>query len=133
MTLALDASAAAEYLISADPIRRAAVVDAIGDDPHWVVPEHFLIETMNALRGRWLGGHVDRAVFETAVAVLGEFELDVWPTAALLPRIVELAANATTYDAAYIALAEELGCRLVTADAKLAAVPGIRCRVVGAG
>lgn len=132
MTVAVDASAVIEFLIGGRASRRAAVHDAIGDDPHWVVPEHFLLEAVNGLRGRWLGGHLDREQFASAVALLAEFEFDVWPTNALLPRIVQLAPNATSYDAAYLALAEELGCRLVTADAKVARVPGIRCQVVAA-
>jgi len=44
-------------------------------------------------------------------------------------RAYELRANVTAYDAAYIALAELLGCALVTADARLARAPGIRCPV----
>lgn len=132
MTLVVDASAVTEILVEHDPVRRAAVVAAVGDDSHWVVPEHLVIEVMSALRGRWLGGHLTRAEFEAAVEAVSRFEFDVWPTAGLIPRIVELAANATVYDAAYLALAEELGCSLVTADAKLARVPGIHCRVVGA-
>ena len=132
MTIAVDASAAIEYLVPTDARLRDAVVDGIGGDPHWVVPEHFVLETVNGLRGRWLSGHLSQDEFGSAVTVLAEFEFEVWPTAALLPRVVQLAANATSYDAAYLALAEELNCRLVTADAKLARVPGIRCRVMGA-
>jgi predicted nucleic acid-binding protein len=133
VTIAVDASAAIEYLVPTDARLRDAVVDGIAGDPHWVVPEHFVLETVNGLRGRWLGGHLSEEEFVSAVTVLAEFEFDVWPTAALLPRVMQLAANATSYDAAYLALAEELNCRLVTADAKLARVPGIRCRIVGAG
>lgn len=133
MTLVVDASAVTELLVSSDRMRRTSVVAAIGDDAHWMAPEHLLVEVASALRGRWLGSHLTRTEFEKAVATLARFEFDVWPTPPLLPRIVELAANASVYDAAYLALAEELGCALVTADGKLATVPGIRCRVVGWG
>lgn len=39
----------------------------------------------------------------------------------------ELRANVTAYDATYVALAEVLGCELVTADQRLANAPGPRC------
>lgn len=48
----------------------------------------------------------------------------------LIPRIWELRDNLTPYDASYVALAEALGCPLVTADARLAAAPGVRCEIV---
>lgn len=131
MTIVVDASAVTELLVVSDPARRTSIVDAIGDDAHWIAPEHLLVEVVSALRGRWLGGHLSKTDFERAVAAIARFEFDVWPTPPLLPRMVELAANASAYDAAYLALAEELGCHLVTADRKLATVPGIRCRVVG--
>lgn len=44
-----------------------------------------------------------------------------------IKRIAELAANVTPYDAAYVALAESLGCPLLTADRRLASAPGPRC------
>jgi predicted nucleic acid-binding protein len=46
-----------------------------------------------------------------------------------MPRAYELRANATPYDAAYVALGEVLACTLVTADARLSRAPGIRCAV----
>jgi predicted nucleic acid-binding protein len=54
----------------------------------------------------------------------------------LLGRIWALRHVVTPYDAAYVALAEALDVVLVTADARLARAPGIRCdieTIVGAG
>ena len=47
----------------------------------------------------------------------------------LLPRIWMLRANVTPYDAVYVALAEALDLPLITADARLAGAPGVRCEV----
>jgi predicted nucleic acid-binding protein len=39
-------------------------------------------------------------------------------------------ATSTAYDAAYVAVAEGLGARLVTLDARLARAPGLDCEVL---
>ena len=123
--IVVDASAFVELLVQrADPALRAALVRS----GHWVVPEHFRIEVANGLRGLWLGRKIDDTGFEAALAQAATQRLDVWPSVPLMPRMRELAANA--YDAAYLALAEELGAPLVTIDAKYARVPGIRCRII---
>lgn len=109
----------------------ASLVDAMRASGHWMVPEHFRAEAMNAIRGLWLGRKITADTFDEATSQLIAADLDVWPTAPLLPRIQQLADNANAYDAAYVALAEELGCPLVSSDAKFARIPGIRCRVVG--
>jgi predicted nucleic acid-binding protein len=108
-----------------------ALADLVERDAHWAVPEHFRVEVLNAGRGRLLGGHILPEQLARIALELVEARFDVWPTAPLIPRIVQLTPNATPYDAAYVALAEELGCALVTVDAKLSRVPGIRCRVTG--
>jgi predicted nucleic acid-binding protein len=64
--------------------------------------------------------------------------LDVWRRLAVtryavtpvLDRIWELRDNVSAHDAGYIALAERLGCAVVTADARLSRAPGIRCPVM---
>jgi predicted nucleic acid-binding protein len=84
------------------------------------------------VRGAWLGKQIDDEQFDRLTDRIAAQDLDVWPTAPLLPRIRQLAANATARDAAYLALAEEIGSPLVTADAKFSRVPGIQCRVIGA-
>ena len=44
-------------------------------------------------------------------------------------RAYELRANVTAYDATYVALAEGLGCELLTGDRRLANAPGSRCPI----
>ena len=47
----------------------------------------------------------------------------------LWPRAWELRTNLTAYDALYVALAEQLGATLLTADGRAAQAPGLRCSV----
>ena len=47
----------------------------------------------------------------------------------LWPRAWELRTNLSAYDALYVALAEQLGAVLLTADARGARAPGLRCPV----
>jgi predicted nucleic acid-binding protein len=44
-------------------------------------------------------------------------------------RACELRASVTAYDSAYVALAEALGCELLTADQHLANAPGPQCTI----
>ncbi len=48
-----------------------------------------------------------------------------YPHFLLLPRIWQLRHNLSAYAAAYVALAENLGARLLTRDARLASVSGL--------
>ncbi|AGB21284.1 putative nucleic acid-binding protein, contains PIN domain [Mycobacterium sp. JS623] len=64
-----------------------------------------------------------------AVSDLRNLPLQRSPHRPLLDRIWQLRRGVTPYDAAYVALAEALDVALVTADARLAHAPGIRCEV----
>ena len=128
--IVLDASAWVDVATGVAP---PGLVDVAANSGHWLVPEHFRLEAMNAVRGRWLGRQINDLQMDALTADIVSIDVDVWPTAPLLPRIRGLAANANAYDASYIALAEELGCPVVTADARLARIPGIRCRVIDFG
>lgn len=69
---------------------------------------------------------------DAKVAMLAHRHLGItrYPVYGLTERIWELRDNLTPYDAAYVVVAEALECPLVTADAKLAAAPGVDCEIV---
>jgi predicted nucleic acid-binding protein len=52
-----------------------------------------------------------------------------YPVFAMLARVWELRDNLSPYDASYVALAELLGCSLLTADGRLSRAPCLRCPV----
>ncbi len=92
-------------------------------------PDLVDVETVSVLRKRWLAGMVTDERFAAAVGDLAQLDLDRYPTLRFMRRAFELRANVTAYDSAYVALAEELGCDLLTADQRLASAPGPRCRI----
>ncbi len=92
-------------------------------------PELVDVETVSALRKRWLVGDLTDERFALALDDLEALELARFPVLPLMRRAYELRANVTAYDAAYVALAEVLRCPLLTADARLARAPGIECDV----
>jgi predicted nucleic acid-binding protein len=96
---------------------------------HVAAPDLVDVETVAVLRKRWLAGDLSARRFAAAVDDLGDLDVDRYPTLAFMRRAYELRANVTVYDAAYVALAETLGCDLVTADRRLAGAAGPRCRV----
>jgi predicted nucleic acid-binding protein len=96
-------------------------------------PDLVDVETVAVLRKRWLAGSIADARFAAAVSDLEDIELDRYPVLRFMRRAGELRGNVTPYDAAYVALAEILGCELWTADRRLAKAPGPACaiRVLG--
>jgi predicted nucleic acid-binding protein len=86
-------------------------------------------ETVAVLRKRWLAGTITDDRFAVAVRDLEDLDLDRYPALRFMRRAWELRANVTPYDAAYVALAEVLGCELWTADQRLAKAPGPACAI----
>jgi predicted nucleic acid-binding protein len=127
--LVVDASAFVAFLIP--EVGRGKVDEPLLADTHWVVPEHFVIEAVQALRGLWLRKTIVQTRLDEALAVLTQAKFDTWPTLPLLPRIRELMQKASAYDAAYIALAEETASPLLTVDGRLSRVSQARCTFVG--
>ncbi len=87
------------------------------------------LEVANAFRRRTTAGLLVNGVAAQALEDLSLFPIRRHTHGPLLQRIWDLRENATAYDASYLALAELLGCALVTADAGLARVPTAECPV----
>ncbi len=81
------------------------------------------------LRKRWIAGGLSPKRFSVAIDDLEDVDLVRYPALPLMRRSYELRENVTAYDAVYVALAERLGCPLVTADLRLASSPGVTCPV----
>lgn len=127
MSLAVvDASVLTVFYAAGDP-RREAVVARLAAGDAFFAPAHLDAEVVSALRGLarrvpTLGGAVPAALQHLAHLPVRRMSL-----APLLARMWELRANITAYDAAYVALGEQLGASVITCDGKLATANGARC------
>lgn len=92
-------------------------------------PDLVDVETVAVLRKRWLARAISDDRFDAAVTDLQRWDFERVPTLRLVRRAYELRANVTAYDAMYVALAEALGCELLTADQLLAGATGPRCSI----
>lgn len=82
------------------------------------------LEIAQVLRRYAVTGAVPPERGALALADLADFPLRRYPHDLLLPRVWDLRASPTAYDAAYVALAEALDARLLTRNGRLARAPG---------
>ena len=83
-------------------------------------PDLLNAEVLHAINRFERQGEVDTNRASGAVGALGVLPIARYPTSMLVERAWALRHNFTTYDAMYVALAEALETRLVTADEHLA-------------
>lgn len=87
-------------------------------------------EVVSAVRGLTLRGHLSASRAEDLLTDFNDLPLHRWPSAdALRRRAFQLRDNISAYDAAYVALAEAIGCPLVTRDIRLARAAGHHARI----
>jgi predicted nucleic acid-binding protein len=126
--IVVDASAILEVLLRT---RAAPAVEerlfAAAETLH--APHLLDLEVVQVLRRYAATGQVASGRCRAALDDLADFPLNRYPHDLILPRIWELRANLTAYDAAYVALAEALDAPLLTRDGRLAAVSGHRARI----
>jgi predicted nucleic acid-binding protein len=119
--IVLDASAAFEWLLETPT--GARIDERIFSRAESLHAPHLIdVEVAQVLRRYAAMGAVTPARARGALQDLIDLPLIRYPHDLLLPRIWKLRENFTAYDAAYLALAEALGARLVTCDRKIASV-----------
>ncbi|HEY5978706.1 MAG TPA: type II toxin-antitoxin system VapC family toxin [Microlunatus sp.] len=121
--IVLDASAALSGLLNAGPARELLA----GEQLH--APHLIDAEVVSGLRRQVASGSFSAEIGWTAVDTWRRLGLTRYATRGLLERVWELRDSLSAYDAGYVALAESLGCVLVTADARISRAPGRRCSV----
>jgi predicted nucleic acid-binding protein len=95
-------------------------------------PDLIGFEVLSAIRGLVRGSKLSPADGLTAMR---DFEglgsrFELWPLLETMSDCaIELRENLTAYDASYVALAQNLGCALVTTDGRLARAVGRRVDV----
>lgn len=97
-------------------------------DENLVAPHLALVEATNILRRLELAGKLERLEAASAAADLASLEIQLLPFTPFAERVWQLRLNITSYDALYVAIAEQLDVPLATLDRKLAESPGPRCR-----
>lgn len=121
--IVVDASAALLALLN-DGDARAMLAETAVVCPHLIDPE-----LAHAFRAHVLRGEVDAADAWRSLDVWSKLGIERVGVAGLFGRIWELRSDVSAYDATYVAVAEALEVAFVTADARLARAPGLRCPV----
>ena len=126
--IVVDASAVLEILLRT---QAAAAVEARLFQSGQTLPAPHLIdvEVAQVLRRYAAANQADGRRCETALGDWLDFPVHRYAHDVLLPRVWQLRANVTAYDAVYIALAEALAAPLITRDGRLAGAPGLAAKV----
>ena len=116
----------------------AALLDS-GDDGQWAsatlggadlhAPTLLPFECTNVIRRLELAGTITSDLAAQVHADLLDLAINYWPYDVLAQRIWGLRQNLSSYDAAYVALAEELDATVVTLNRRMQRAPGLRCAV----
>lgn len=125
MTLVVDASAVVASLADEGPEGEWA--RAAMNSHTLVAPGHVHVEVSNVLRRTVLSGRVGRDVASLAHEDLVRLSIKKFDFEPLAARVWALHPNVTAYDAAYVALAEELDVPLLTLDRRLSRADGPTC------
>lgn len=121
--IVVDASVAVLGLLNDGEARSQLATDSLAS-PHLVDSE-----VAHAVRAKVLRGEVDPPDGQRAIRTWARLGIQRFPVVGLLDRVWDLRLNLTSYDATYVAIAEALGCALVTADGRLVRAPGPLCPI----
>lgn len=116
--IVIDASALVEVLLQTP---RARAVERCMRGRELAAPDALDVEVLHALRGIERGGKATPPRVTRAITLLGELPIDRVAVGSLHQEVWALRHALSMYDAAYVAVAQVLGCALLTLDRRLAA------------
>ena len=125
MTIVLDASTLVAALIDTGAHGRWA--EALLASESLLAPHLLPVETTNILRRAVLAGNVTQDAAALAHADISSLRIVYFAYEPFAQRVWELRFNVTSYDAWYVALAEETEAPLATLDVRLAQAVGPKC------
>ncbi len=126
--IVLDASASVDWLLQTSVGR--LIEQRIYTGTQSLHAPHLLdVEVAHVLRRMVRESLITERRASQAISDLMALRLTRYPHSVFLPQIWRHRNNLSAYDAAYLALAEELGAPLLTRDARLAAAPGHNAKV----
>ncbi len=126
MSIVVDSSVIVAALIDTGP--DGVWAEQVIDDQVLYAPELVRVETTNVLRRLERAERITAAEANGAQEDLAQLEIEQFPFEPFSDRIWELRHTVTSYDAWYVAVAEELGYPLATLDRRLAKTVGPKCK-----
>lgn len=128
MTVVVDASVLVAALVDSGPEGQWA--ESAVTEGMLAGPELALAECSNILRRLERAGDITRLEANCAQRDLMGLDIELFPYSPFARRVWTLRSNLTSYDAWYVAVAEALGCPLITLDRKLARAAGPACEII---
>lgn len=123
--IVVDASVVVDYLLGGPSPAGDELARRFDDGDVVIAPQLLDAEVGQVVRRYALRGELDDTLAEGLVRELVLLPIRRYPHAPVIVRAFDLRANATVYDGIYLALAEAADASLLTADARLADVPGV--------
>lgn len=126
--LVVDASCLYEVISEGPAAKATRAALALSDE--LAAPALIDVEVISLIRRDTLSKVLDLSRAQIALAELNDWSGERFPLPALNDRAWQLRDNVRAWDAYYVALAEYLGCPLVTLDRRLQAAQGPSCSIV---
>ena len=127
--IVIDASILANAIIDSSAIGQRTRDVLTGQDSI-CAPDCIDVETYSVFRKMWLRKMLSDNDFLSSIRILKNLPLQRYKSRHLLSRAYTHRHNVGAYDAAYVALAEELQCAFLTADIRLSTAPDLNCEVL---
>jgi len=127
--IVLDASAALAATLGGSDAPQ--IQDRLDEVTEVHVPEHFHAEAISGVRRLFLRGGLDEVATRRTLRALTKLRVLRHPVLPLHPGIWARRHNLSAYDAAYLALAEQLNANLLTVDGGLVVAAKSEGRLCG--